>query len=164
MKSEGRNDPNIAVRPNHPNPQKAQQNRMSSPSRSKTTPLEFYKQLKMKHLRAKNKSIKTGILVSLNSLELKVDRRQKTRPGQSRAFTFNREVSRGKSRHNPFPPKTLHQKLPRGEGHAHRHRTEPDTQSCQCRQILHRWPPLRQPMPPRILYFLAFSPKPDVSS
>jgi hypothetical protein len=43
---------------------------------------KIHKQLEINHLQAKNKSAKTGILVSLNSLKLKVDRKQKARPGQ----------------------------------------------------------------------------------
>jgi hypothetical protein len=37
------------------------------------------KQFEMNSLQAKNKSAKTGILVSLNSIELKVDRKKKTK-------------------------------------------------------------------------------------
>jgi hypothetical protein len=63
-------------------PQKNQQTRMSSPKHPKNYHPKIHNQLKINHLQAKNKSTKLGILVPLNSLELKVDRKQKTRPGQ----------------------------------------------------------------------------------
>ena len=39
---------------------------------------------------------------------------RKQGPAKSRAFAFNRKVRGGKSRLNPFPPKTLHKKYPVG--------------------------------------------------
>jgi hypothetical protein len=46
-------------------------------------------QLKINHLRAKNKFPETGTLVSLNSIELKVDSKKKTTtPGQKPGLRF----------------------------------------------------------------------------
>jgi hypothetical protein len=100
----------------HPAPLKNPANSDVKPLTPKNHHPKIHKQLEINYLQAKNKSAKTGILVSLNSLELKLDRKQKTRSGKSRAFAVNRKVRRGKSRLNPFPPKALHQKLPVGYG------------------------------------------------
>jgi hypothetical protein len=105
---------------------------MSSPKRPKIITQKCINNSKINHLQAKNKSAKTGILVPLNSLELNIDRKNKARP-KSRAFNFNRKVSKGKSRLNPFPPKTLQQKVPRGGG-TMQHTTE-TPKRYQCRHI-----------------------------
>jgi len=56
---------------------------LSNPSRKTRN------QPKTNHLPTKNKSAKTGILVSLNSVKLDIDR--KKGPARSRAFAFNRK-------------------------------------------------------------------------
>ena len=62
---------------------------LENPANSHVKPLalkkhhpKIHKRLEINNLQARNKSAKTGILVSLNSLELKLDRKQKTGPGQ----------------------------------------------------------------------------------
>jgi hypothetical protein len=104
--------------PQEPSPTELLKNPANSHVKSSTTRnhhQKIHKQFKINHLKAKNKSAKTGILVSLNSLELKVDRKEKNKTrSKAGPSPLTAKSERGKSRLNPFPSETLHQKVPRG--------------------------------------------------
>ena len=115
----------------------------------------------MNSLQAKNKSAKTGILVSLNSIELKVDRKKKTKARPKAGPSPLRAQSKeGSPDSTPFLRRLCTKNNPWGS-HPRKLRQQPTTnnqqpgnpneraQTIPMPPHLHRRPPLRQPMPAR---------------